>query len=503
MQTGFYQWVVESSSDAIFCIGLEGNIISFNKSAEKLYRMTSKEVLGRNFQEFIFTQERKETLTALFKGIISGTPLPPTETIRLHANGDVSNILASASPIYDTDEKIIGISAIIKDLTEIKNYEKLLEEKSSQLIDAQRFYEDFYENAPDMFISCDIGMNKIYKCNYSFSSLLGYTNKEILTLTKAHLFHEDCSEKLEECLNSFMETGRLQNKKFLLKKKKGGYIPVSLNMTATYDSKDNITGIRAAFRDISDLEETRKLAEQHKAKLEQANSDLLKSNEELESFAYLASHDLKSPLRVIGFLTQLAKQEIDEGQLIKAPEYLTRVTASVNKLGNLLDDMLNYFRVCYQKSNIENVNTHQLVHEVIDLLGKPEGCSFEISSSLPILKTAKIPLQQIFQNIINNSILHHHNIKQGKIIIKSEDKGDYINFSITDNGPGINKNYHEKIFQMFQTLPSSNINLSTGMGLAVVKKVIEKQGGQIKVKSGESKGTCFEFSWYKNSPIYK
>lgn len=223
---------------------------------------------------------------------------------------------------------------------------------------------------------------------------------------------------------------------------------------------------------------------------------LLKSNEELEHFAYITSHDLKAPLRAIERLSSWIEEDNTESLNDESKHNLSLLRKRVNRLSNLIDSILEYSRAGRVDLDLKIVNLDELLHGVIDSLNP--GANFQIVYPPPIpnFKTPEIPLSQVFVNLICNSIKHHDK-ETGKIELGAKDLGDWYEFSVSDNGPGIEEAYFTKIFMIFQTLQSKDEMESTGIGLSIVKKIVESQGGTVLVESSLGKGTTFRFTWPK------
>ena len=168
---------------------------------------------------------------------------------------------------------------------------------------------------------------------------------------------------------------------------------------------------------------------------------------------------------------------------------------------NLIDGLLHYSRVGRTQTAVENISVANLLSEIINYLQPSSQFDIVINSNMPILKGRKIILQQVFSNLISNAIKHHHR-SDGKIEISARNLDNFYEFSVIDDGPGIAPEYHDKIFGIFQTLQSKNKNDSTGIGLAIVKKIIETEGGKITVESNLNQGTKFRFTWLKQNFDY-
>ncbi|MEN8764022.1 MAG: CHASE domain-containing protein [Thiogranum sp.] len=220
--------------------------------------------------------------------------------------------------------------------------------------------------------------------------------------------------------------------------------------------------------------------------------------EELEQFAYVTSHDLKAPLRGIANLAGWLQEDLKEKLTETTREQLELLRDRVKRMNALIEGLLEYSRIGRTEQSVENVDVADLLTEIVDSLSPPQEFSVDIAPDMPTLKTDRLQLYQVFANLISNSIKHHGG-KQGHIWIKVSDKGDFYQFTVKDDGPGIAPEYHEKVFMMFQTLETKDYGTDTGIGLALVRKIVQEHGGSIKLKSQEGKGARFRFTWPKSA----
>ncbi len=227
------------------------------------------------------------------------------------------------------------------------------------------------------------------------------------------------------------------------------------------------------------------------------NQKLSASNRELEQFAYIISHDLKAPLRAIDNLAACLEEDNQEKLNEENVKNLRKMRERVARMTILIKAILEYSKAGKVNVEIEEINIHKMLNEIIDSLDPPNDLKIEIHGDVPVFKTAAIPLQQVFSNLISNAIKYHPT-KQGKIDIYLEEENDiYFRFTVADDGNGIAEEFHEKIFKLFQTLQKSDNVDSTGIGLTIVKKLIESQGGQISVTKNYPNGARFSFTWPK------
>lgn len=221
------------------------------------------------------------------------------------------------------------------------------------------------------------------------------------------------------------------------------------------------------------------------------------SNRELDQFAYVASHDLKAPLRGIANLSQWIEEDLGTKNLsAETREHLTLLRGRVHRMEALIDGILQYSRAGRLREKPERVEIRKLVDEVSDLLAAPPSVRIEVAPDLPALVTEKLPLQQVLQNLIGNAIKYTRR-PDALVRVSAADAGDMLEISVADNGPGIAPEFHERIFGLFQTLDSRDKVEATGIGLAIVQKTVESRGGRVAIDSAEGSGTTFRFTWPK------
>jgi signal transduction histidine kinase len=270
-------------------------------------------------------------------------------------------------------------------------------------------------------------------------------------------------------------------------------------------AETDITERKQAQAELAQLnEQLEERVRQRTSQLEQVNKILLattsqleKRNQELDQFAYVASHDLKAPLRAIANLSEWLEEDLQHKLDDDTRHNLNLLRGRVHRLENLINGLLAYSRVGRVSSEFQLVSVEQLLNDIIDSMVVPPEFKIEIIGEMPTLQTQLMPLQQIFSNLIDNAIKHHPR-SDGKVSISVVEQENFYEFTITDDGKGIDPKYHDKIFTIFQTLEARDNKESTGIGLSIVKKAVENQGGAIELKSQLGQGTSFRFTWKKN-----
>jgi PAS domain S-box-containing protein len=282
-------------------------------------------------------------------------------------------------------------------------------------------------------------------------------------------------------------------------RKNGELFPIEISMNSIEFDDDRI----AIIRDITERQQTAatlaakavQLTELN-ASLSTSNDRLIQSNEELDRFAYITSHDLKAPLRAIASLAEWIEEDLGEGISEETRMQLYLLRGRVYRMQALLNSLLEYSRAGRTETTILTINVEQLLQKVIQALAPPPTFTIIIEAGMPTLTTRWQPLEQVFSHLIDNAI-RHHPTKVGIVKISAIDLGDRYEFAITDNGDGIELEYQTRIYTIFQTLKARDLQENVGAGLAIVKKIVAAEGGIIQLESIAGKGAIFRFTWLK------
>ncbi|MGB7375502.1 MAG: PAS domain S-box protein [Rivularia sp. (in: cyanobacteria)] len=412
------------------------------------------------------------------------------------ADNSVVWVLAQSVPEMNADGVLIAHVGTVTDITYRKQSEKALRESE------ERFRSTFEQAAVGIAHADNNG--KFIRVNQKLCDILGYTRSELLQRTFLQVtYADDLDSDLKQVRN--LLSGKVAN--FSMEKrytrKDGSVIWVEMTVSLVRRSNDEPDYFLSVIKDISQRKQAQtqlQLRAQEQEELNilltQTTAQLRKRNSELDQFAYVASHDLKAPLRAIANLSQWLEDDLSE---ILEPEnlrHLELLRQRVYRMEALINGLLQYSRIGRVENELEKVDVNRLLAQIFDELAPPENFTIEVKTPMPTLTTKGMMLRRVFMNLIDNAITHH-NGSQGKVEVSVEDKGEYYEFAVSDDGEGISPQYHDKIFVIFQTLQARDKKEGTGVGLSIVKKILETEGATITLDSDVDKGETFRFSWHK------
>ncbi len=280
--------------------------------------------------------------------------------------------------------------------------------------------------------------------------------------------------------------------------KEGNEFPVEIGLAPI--TTDDGMKVLASIVDISERKKSAQLLMAHQRDLEKSNRELVRANKELETFAYVASHDLKSPLRGIAQLSSWIDEDLQAQEYDSVPGHTKLLRSRITRMETLLDDLLIFYRAGKVDTNQRVVDVKHMATELFEMQNLKQGLQLILEENLPTFTTLATPFEQVLRNLLSNAIKHHDK-DEGLIRISCRVvDSHYFEFSVYDDGPGIPEQYQQRIFGMFQTLKPRDEVEGSGMGLALIKKIIENYGGEINVHS-VGRGTCFIFTWPQNWEI--
>ena len=319
--------------------------------------------------------------------------------------------------------------------------------------------------------------------------LLGYRAEEVLGAPVTLLIPPELQDEEQMILNRLRKGERVAHFETVRCRKNGERIDVSLTISPIRSPEGKVVGASKIMRDISDRKRT-------EAALQQTNLELRRINADLDEFVYTASHDLRSPLTNIAAVAQWIMD--DDTSLSETTRgRLQVIQGRIARMKRLLGDIRDYARGGQYVSG-EPMSALELLNEVIEGLNVPPGFAVRGEETLKDLNIQRVPLAQIFHNLIDNAIKHHDQ-RTGNIVVSVASDRPLLKFSVTDDGPGIPAEYREAIFGMFKTLKPKDQVEGSGMGLALIRKIVGRMGGVCGVEPAGERGAVFWFEWPRGS----
>lgn len=275
----------------------------------------------------------------------------------------------------------------------------------------------------------------------------------------------------------------------------GGLLIDSLLLTIfIVFSRANQRAVRYADKVTEDLRLRQQELERTRKSLEIQNTGLAEANRELDQFAFVASHDLKAPLRGISQLTQWIEEDLEEKLSSQTEEYMRLIKSRIQRLENLLDDLLDYSRVGRKHGHFETFNVEEEIKTLFSLLNPPPGFKLECHDDIGQITSLKVPFELIIRNLMENAIKHHDR-NNGLITVRAgRDNGQFC-FSVEDDGPGVAPEFQDKVFELFHTLKPRDEVEGSGLGLSIIKKTLDRYECTYSQISDGKRGYCFRFSW--------
>ncbi len=269
----------------------------------------------------------------------------------------------------------------------------------------------------------------------------------------------------------------------------------NLVLSPLADQDGEVEGVLLHAMDVTDMVYARLAVEDKAAELEELTRHLEAANEELDRFAYVTSHDLRAPLRGISNLANWIEEDLRDDANEETRQHLVLLRGRVSRLEHLIDGILRYSRAGRRAAELEEVDLGRLIEEVLDLLDPPADAIIEPLGRMPVLVTERVPLAQVLQNLIDNALRHGRGADGARVEIAVEQRDEGWSFAVRDHGPGIDPRFHDRIWGIFQTLGADAGGEGTGIGLSLVRKIVETRGGQVWIESRVGEGATFGFTW--------
>jgi len=484
--------------DPYLVINLKGQVIKMNQAAKQFLGFDTEK------EDFYAAQlVHHEYLMATLQsfGLLQEVGILKNFKTKINIKSGGSRFVqVNANLIYDASGMPIAAQGVLRDVTNEEEVSAILEEQKEALKDSQKRLEAVIsdlqaqkEKYSSIIANMNLGLvevdneDLVQLVNKSFCTLSGYTEKELYGNKLGQLLHVSDPKIIlvhqKNRLKGISDTYEVN-----VQVKGGQKKHWLISGAPRYNEKGQVIGSIGIHLDITEQYE---LSEQK----EQLLKDLESSNEGLQEYAHIVSHDLKSPLRSISALVSWLEEDFGDKLGPAGLSQLNLMQDKIASMDQLITGILRYSSIGSEKARFEICPTLKLVQQLKATIYWPEQIALRFNGTMPSIKADKTQLQQLFQNLLSNAISHMDKPK-GQIEIGYNDLGDLHEFSVKDNGIGIPKAYQEKIFEIFETLESGKG--SSGIGLSIVKKIVQLHGGTIWVKSEYGAGATFYFTIKKD-----
>jgi two-component system sensor kinase FixL len=477
--------LLESTEAGFYGMDANGLCTFINRAGARMLGFEVEELIGRELHAAVHHHHRDGRPYPLsdcpiYRAARKGVVAAADNEVFWRKDGTPVNVEYSTSPILEGSD-LRGAVVAFADVTERLAAQRALAESEERKAAVLR-------STLDSIISMDAN-GLVTEFNPAAEATFQFTRKEAVGKPLADLIvPERFREAHKAGLRRYVETGEEhvigQRLELPAIRKDGSEFLSELTITRT-DSAGTAT-FTGVLRDITERKKS-------DAEREQLIKALARSNQELDQFAYVASHDLKAPLRGIANLSQWIEEDLGDSLAGENKEQMELLRGRVHRMEALIDGILQYSRAGRVKAKPEEIDTGTLVREVIELIAPPATARIQIPDPMPTIRSEKVPLQQVFMNLIGNAIKHAG--EAPVVEIRASDAGPFVEFMVRDNGPGIAPQYHDRIFGIFQTLEARDKVEGTGIGLSVVQKIVEAKGGKVWVESEPGKGARFKFLW--------
>lgn len=480
-----YQTLVEHTPDVIARFDRQYRHLYVNPAVMKEFGRPPEYIIGKTHRELGYSPERADRSEQIIRQVFESSHEIVFELEAPSPTG-IKQYLSRGVPEFDAQGTVETALFIHRNITELKQAEVLLRQKTEEL-------DHFFNLALDLLCIADTD-GYFRKLNVAWETTLGYSREELFAKKFLDFVHPDDLGTTIETISNLSSQQKVLNFTNRYRCKDGSYRWIEWRSAPAgkmiYAAAHDVTARKLTEHEIQQLNQTLE------ARVQQRTAELEAMNRDLQNFVSAASHDLKTPLhgisRIATWLVQDYAAAFDEHGRELAEDLIQRVT----RLDTLLDGVVEYASLAQPATQIVPIDLNHVLPRVLRELAQPADIQIDFPENLPTILGEARRVRKIFYHLLRNAIQFNSQPGSHIRIAIQEDSAQWT-FCITDNGPGIDPKYHAKIFKLFQMLDPRNDAHSTGIGLALVKKIVESAGGRVWVKSEVGKGSSFSFTWPK------
>ena len=486
---GLLASIVESSDDAIISSSLDGTVTSWNPAAEMLYGFKAKDIVGKSIS-LIIPAAKKQEIAFILDRIGRGERVARFETDRVRSNGSTIPVSVTIAPILDPSGTVVGAASVTHDISG----RRLADER---LRAAALYARSLLEASLDPLVTIST-KGKITDVNEATVQVTGVAREALVGTDFSDYFTEPAGARAG--YQQVFAEGSVTDYPLTIRSRDGHLTHVLYNASVYRNPHGEVLGVFAAARDVTAQheaeEQIRTLNRDLEQRVKQRTAELEASNRELDAFSYSVSHDLRAPLRAMaGFGTLLREKE---GSLLSAEslDYIRRIEANTAKMTTLIDELLRFSRLGRAAMEITVVDPTAVAAAALeDFQQEAHDAGVEVViSSLPSCRADAALLQQVFANLISNGIKFSRGRPGARVRVAAHrENGDTV-YDVSDNGVGFDMKYADKLFGIFQRLHSQSDYEGTGVGLALVQRVVHRHGGRVWAEAEVGKGATFHFT---------
>lgn len=504
-QEARYRSLVEATSQITWNTNADGEMISDQLSWSQFTGQPFEMYKGWGWLNALHPNDRSQ-VAQVWTECLTTQKIYDIEYRLRRYDGEYRYTHARSVPVLEEDGSVREWVGTNTDITERKQSEEALRQSQTQL---QATFDQAAVGIAHVSLE-----GRWIRVNQKLCEIVGYCEAELTALTFQDITHPDDLGSdlalIKQLIDGDISTYALE-KRYIQKSGATVWVELTVSLVREVTGSDSKvewgTGapryLICVIEDIgdrkqaqADLQERANELSELNVLLAQAATLLEDRNQELDRFVHIVSHDLKAPLRAISNLSQWIEEDLEDVLSKDTQRQMALLRDRVYRMESMIDGLLDYARAGRTDAVIETVSVEALLLEVIDSLGPPPTFEIVIAPGMPTFQTKRLLLSQVFANLIGNGIKHHGR-PDGSIHISSRERGNFYEFMVADDGPGIATEHHDRIFMIFQAMNPQNSADSSGVGLSIVKKIVETEEGSIRLESEVGKGAKFYFTWPK------